>query len=84
MLLYNHSKGITDRPKAGKDIEMKSFRIRGTWYTVKATCIKQALLKLVDSDGDFTYRPHWYTRSNRKSWAEFETGYGYRGVVEEV
>ena len=51
---------------------------------VKATCLKQALLKLVDSDGDFTYRPHWYTRSNRKSWAEFETGYGYRGVVEEV
>ena len=63
---------------------MKNFRIRGTWYTVKATCLKQTLLKLVDSDGDFTYRPHWYTRSNRKSWAEFETGYGYRGVVEEV
>ena len=52
--------------------------------TVKATCLKQALFKLVDSDGDFTYRPHWYTRSNRKSWAEFETGYGYSGVVEEV
>ena len=70
------------RPERKK--EMKNFRIRGTWYTVKATCLKQALLKLVDSDGDFTYRPHWYTRSNRKSWAEFETGYGYRGVVEEV
>lgn len=84
MLSYSHSKEITDRPQAGKDIGMKNFRIRGTWYTVKATCLKQALLKLVDSDGDFTYRPNWYTRSNRKSWAEFETGYGYSGVVEEV
>ena len=52
--------------------------------TVKATSLKQALLKLVDADGDFTYRAHWYTRSNRKSWAEFETSYGYKGIVEEV
>lgn len=63
---------------------MKEFRIRGCWMTVKATCLKQALLKLVDADGDFTYRAHWYTRSNRKSWAEFETSYGYKGIVEEV
>ncbi len=63
---------------------MKQFRIRGTWYTVKASCVKQALLKLVDSDGDFTYTAHWYTRSKRKSWAEFETSYGYKGVIEEV
>lgn len=63
---------------------MKSYRIRGTWYTVKASCLKQAITKLVTDDGDFTYKPHWYTRSNRKSWAEFETGYGYKGVVEEV
>jgi hypothetical protein len=64
--------------------KMKEFRIKGTWYTVKANCIRQALKKLVDEDGDFTYTPHWYTRSNRKSWAEFETSYGYRGIVEEV
>lgn len=62
---------------------MKEFRIKGTWYTVKASCIKNALLKLVDEDGDFKYRAHWYTRSNRKSWAEFETSYGYKGILEE-
>lgn len=63
---------------------MKQYRIRGLWYTVKATCMKQAILKLVDEDGDFTYKNHWYTRSNRKAWAEVETGYGYRCIVEEV
>lgn len=63
---------------------MKKFRIRGTWYTVSATCLKQALLKLVDADGDFTYERHWYTRSHQKSWASFETSYGYKGVIEEV
>ena len=63
---------------------MKEYRIKGTWYTVKASCIKQALLKLVDADEDFTYRARWYTRSNRKSWAEFETSYGYKGILEEV
>lgn len=63
---------------------MKQFRIRGTWYTVKASSFRQALLKLVDADGDFTYTAHWYTRSKRKSWAEFETSYGYKGVIEEV
>lgn len=63
---------------------MKTFRIRGTWYTVKASSMRQALIKLVDSDGDFTYTPHWYTKSNRKSWCEFETSYGYKGIVEEV
>ena len=63
---------------------MKNFRIKGTWYTVKANCMKQALLKLVDEDGDFTYTPHWYTRSNRKSWCTFETSYGYKGIIEEV
>lgn len=45
---------------------MKQFRIRGTWYTVKATCIKQAILKLVDNDGDSKYTKHFYTRSNQK------------------
>ena len=43
---------------------MKSYRIKGLWYTVKASCMKQALYKLVDSDGDFIYRNHWYTRSS--------------------
>ena len=84
MLYYNHQEEQRTGQRPERIKEMKNFRIRGTWYTVKATCLKQALLKLVDSDGDFTYRSHWYTRSNRKSWAEFETGYGYRGVVEEV
>ena len=63
---------------------MKKFRIRGTWYTVSAACMKQAILKLVDEDGNFTYKIHWYTRSNRKSWAEVETDWGYKCVVEEV
>lgn len=67
-----------------EQITMKKYRIKGTWYIVKASCIKQALLKLVDDGGDFTYTPHWYTRSNRKSWAEFETSYGYKGILEEV
>ena len=63
---------------------MKQYRIKGTWYTIKASCIRRALLKLVDADGDFTYKSHWYTKSLRKSWAEFETGYGYKGILEEV
>lgn len=63
---------------------MKGYRIKGTWYTVRANSFPQALRKLVDEDGDFTYKPHWYTRSNRKSWAEFQTGYGYSGIIEEV
>ena len=63
---------------------MKQYRIRGTWYTVKARCIRQALLKLVDADGNFTYKSHCYTKSRRKSWAEFETSYGYKGILEAV
>lgn len=46
--------------------------------------MKQALLILVDPDGNFTYKNHWYTKSNRKSWAEFETSYGYSGIVQEI
>ena len=63
---------------------MRNFKIRGLWYTVKATCLRDALRKLVDADEDFVYTPHWYTRNNRKSWASFEISYGYKGVVEEV
>ena len=63
---------------------MKEYRIKGLWYTVKAQCMKQALKKLVDPDGDFTYINHWYTKTNRKAWCEFETSYGYKGIVEEV
>ena len=70
--------------RSEREKKMREFRIKGLWYTVKATCLRQALKKLVDEDGDFTYTPHWYTRSNRKSWAEFETSYGYKGIVEEV
>ena len=64
--------------------DVKCFRIKGTWYTVKASCIRQALLKLVDEGGDFTYKIHFYTKSKQKSWAEFETSYGYKGILEEV
>ena len=65
-------------------LKVKNFKIKGTWYTVKADCMKHALLKLVDRSGDFTYTPHWYTRSNRKSWCTFETSYGYKGIIEEI
>lgn len=64
--------------------EMKTYRIKGTTERIKANCMKQALLKLVDKDGDFLYQEHWYTRSNRKAWARFETSYGYTGIVEEL
>lgn len=63
---------------------MKQYRIKGNTEIIKASCMKQAILKLVDEDGDFVYRNHWYTRNNRKSWAEVETGYGYHCIVEEV
>lgn len=64
--------------------EKRRFRIRGTWFTVEASYIKAAIIKLVTGDGDFTYTPHWYTNSNRKSWAEVRTSYGYECIVEEV
>lgn len=63
---------------------MKKYRIKGNTEIVNASCMKQALYKLIDADGDFTYRNHWYTRSNRKAWAEVETSYGYTCKVEEV
>lgn len=63
---------------------LKNYKIKGSTEKIQAHCMKQALLKLVDKDGDFVYKNHWYTRSNRKAWAEFETSYGYKGVVEEV
>lgn len=63
---------------------MKTYRIKGTTERIKANCMKEALLKLVDSDGDFVYKNHWYTRNNRKALAEFETSYGYKGIVEEL
>lgn len=62
---------------------MKQYRIRGTWYTIKARCMKEAIKKLVE-ELDFIYQNHWYTRSNRKAWAEVTTGYGYHCIVEEV
>lgn len=62
----------------------RKFRIEGSTEIVKASCMKQALLKLVDPEGDFTYKNHWYTKSNRKAWCEFETSYGYKGIVKEV
>lgn len=62
---------------------MKEYRIRGCWMTVKANCMKNAIKKLVD-ESNFIYKNHWYTKSNRKSWAEVETDYGYKCIVEEV
>ena len=52
--------------------------------TVNASCMKDALRKLVDADLDLVYKNHWYTRSNRKACCEFRTNYGYSGIVEEV
>ncbi len=63
---------------------MKKFRIKGHTDIITASCMKRALYILVDPDGEFVYKNHWYTRSNKKSWAEFETTYGYSGIVEEV
>ncbi len=63
---------------------MKTYRIRGSTEKIKASCMKQAIKKLVDEDMDLTYKNHWYTRSNRKSWAEVETSYGYKCIVEEL
>ncbi len=63
---------------------MKEYRIRGLWYTVKANCMKEAIRRLVDGDMELTYKHHWYTKSNRKAWAEVETNYGYKCIVEEV
>ena len=62
----------------------RRFRIKDTTEIIEANSMKQALLILVDPDGDFIYKNHWYTKSNRKSWAEFETSYGYSGIVQEV
>ena len=33
---------------------MREYRIRGSVEIVKASCLKQALLKLVDEDGELT------------------------------
>ena len=63
---------------------MKRYRIKGNTEIVKASCMKQALLKLVDSEGNFVYKNHWYTGSNHKAWAEVETNYGYKCIVIEV
>lgn len=63
---------------------MKRYRIKGNTEIVKASCMKQALLKLVDSEGNFVYKNHWYTGRNRKAWAEVETNYGYKCIVIEV
>ena len=63
---------------------MKQYRIKGNTGTVKASCMKQAIYKLVDEDGEFVYKNHWYTRSNQKAWAEVETPWGYKCIVEEV
>lgn len=63
---------------------MKQYRIKGNTEKVKASCMKQAIYKLVDEDGEFVYKNHWYTRSNKKAWAEVETPWGYNCIVEEV
>lgn len=65
---------------------MKKYRIKGLWYTVKASCLKDAIRKLVTPDESEIkyYTPHWYTRINKKSWAEVETTYGYKCIIEEV
>ena len=63
---------------------MKCYRIIGSTEIIKASCLKQAIRILVTPDSDFQYTPHWYTKSNRLSWAEVSTDYGYDCIVEEV
>lgn len=65
------------------DKEIRRFHIKGSTLVVVAPCLKAAIRKLVDAD-DFTYTRHWYSGSNRKSWASVETGYGYKCIVEEL
>ena len=67
--------------KNGK--EVLRFRIKGSTLIIVASCLKDAIRKLVDAE-DFTYTRHWYNASNRKSWASVETGYGYKCIVEEL
>lgn len=63
---------------------MKTFRVKDWPLVVNARTLKDAIFKLVDRDGNFTYRPHWYSHSDRKSWAEVTLVDGYVCIVEEL
>lgn len=64
---------------------MRHFRIKGSTYTVSASCLLDAIRKLVCKDEELAgYERHWYTRVNRLSWAKVRTTYGYECIVEEV
>lgn len=63
---------------------MRYYRIRGTTEIIKASCMNEAIRKLVDNDMNFVYKNHWYTKSNRMAWAEVVTDYGYRCIVDEI
>lgn len=63
---------------------MKTFHVKGWPLIAEARTLKDAIFKLVDRDGGFTYRPHWYSHSDRKSWAEVTMTDGYVCIVEEV
>lgn len=64
---------------------MRHWRIKGSTYTVGAPCVREAIRKLVCDDDELAgYTRHWYTRTNRLSWAEVRTTYGYNCIIEEV
>lgn len=68
-----------------KGRSMKKFRIKGSISVINANCLLEATKKLVcEKDEIAEYKPHWYTHSNRKSWAEVKTTYGYECIIEEV
>ena len=61
---------------------MKKFRIKGNTEIIAASCMKQALCKLVDPDGDFVYRNHWYTKSNKSHGQNLKHPMGTRGLLK--
>lgn len=68
---------------------MKKFRIVSDgWKSLplRANCLKDALMKYVEYNPNrlTKWKVHFYTKSKKLSWAEFETDYGYCGRIEEV
>ena len=64
---------------------MAQYKIKGSIFVVSAKSMREAIRKLVCSDFELEYyKPHWYTRINRKAWADVRTRYGYDCIIEEV
>lgn len=67
-----------------KGVHMAKYRIKGSTLIINASSMKQAIKKLVAPDGDFKYSIHFYTKTVKSSWADVETSYGYRCIVEQI